>query len=79
MADVHYIYGSGGSGPHDVRRIDGRLNSIETTLARMEGKLEALSEKIDARPTIWTLTIALVSAVLASGTLSLAIVRFALT
>lgn len=62
----------------DVREMKSDLSDIKQTLARLEGRFDALDAKIDARPTIWALTVALVSAVLASGGLSLAIARFAL-
>jgi hypothetical protein len=81
----------GGSGPEDpmlerrvdrleddVREIKNDLSDIKQILARLEGRFDALDAKIDARPTIWALTVALVSAVLASGGLALAIARIAL-
>lgn len=62
----------------DVREMKNDLSDIKQILARLEGRFDALDAKIDARPTVWTLTVALVSAVLASGGLALAVARVAL-
>jgi hypothetical protein len=94
MADIYPFPEAskgGGSGPEDpmlerrvdrleddVREIKNDLSDIKQILARLEGRFDALDAKIDARPTIWSLTVALVGAVLASGGLALAIARIAL-
>jgi hypothetical protein len=83
--------GSGGSGPEDpllerrverletdVRDIRDRVGKIEERLARIEGGFVGINAKLDALPTVWTFSAALIGVVIAMGGLTLAIVRVAM-
>jgi hypothetical protein len=59
----------------DIRSISDRTGRIEERLARIEGGFEALHHRLNALPTIWTFTVALIAAVISSAGFALAVAR----
>ena len=59
----------------DVRTIRDRVGQIEERLARIEGGFEALHHRLNALPTVWTFTVALLGAVIGASGLAFAIAR----
>lgn len=59
----------------DVRDIRDRIGRIEERFARIEGGFETIHHRLNALPTVWTFTVALVAAVMGASGLAFAVAR----
>lgn len=59
----------------DVRDIRDRTGRMEERLARIESGFEAIHHRLNALPTVWSFTIALVAAVMGASGLAFAVAR----